>query len=98
MTRASAVVGAVLAVVALCTLSPPVAAATVPEDSQQWDCRVNGNRICGAGNDQDVLPGRYWDCGAGLCRADQLPAGLCRAVWNERVFPAVAVSRVMGGR
>ena len=98
MTRASAVVGAVLAVVALFTLSAPVADATVPEDSQQWDCRVNGNRICGAGNDQGVPPGRYWDCGAGLCRADQLPAGLCRAVWNERVFPAVAVSRVMGGR
>jgi hypothetical protein len=98
VTRASAVVGAVLAVVALCTLSPPIAAATAPEDSPEWDCRTDGNRICGARNDQDVLPGRYWDCGAGLCRADQLPAGLCRAVWNERVFPAVAVSRVMGGR
>ncbi len=67
------------------------------EDSPEWDCRTDGNRVCGPANSQGVAAGRYWDCAAGLCHAEQLPADLCRAVWSGSVFPAVAVAR-LGGR
>ena len=29
------------------------------EDSPGWDCRMDGNQICGPGNAQGVAPGYY---------------------------------------
>ncbi|WP_305781411.1 hypothetical protein [Nocardia nova] len=31
----------------------------VPEDSPEFDCRIDGNQICGPDNDLGVAPG-YW--------------------------------------
>jgi hypothetical protein len=60
MRAPSAVVGAVLAVVATVTLAAPVSAVSGPtEDSPGWDCRVHGNRVCGPGNAQNVPAGDY---------------------------------------
>jgi hypothetical protein len=60
MRAPSAVVGAVLAIVATVTLSAPIASASGPtEDSPQWDCRIHGNRVCGPGNGQNVPAGDY---------------------------------------
>ena len=60
MTAGSAVVGAVLAIVATVTLAAPIASASGPtEDSPGWDCRIHGNRVCGPTNDQRVPAGDY---------------------------------------
>lgn len=34
------------------------------EDQTCWDCRRDGDRVCGPGNDQLVEPGCYSDTGA----------------------------------
>lgn len=34
-----------------------------PEDSPAWDCRTDGNRICGPENAQRVVAGCYSDTG-----------------------------------
>ncbi len=39
-------------------------ASRISEDSSTWDCRVDGNRMCGPGNAQQVIPGCYDDAGA----------------------------------
>ncbi len=36
----------------------------IDEDSSTWDCRADGNRVCGPGNVQQVIPGCYDDAGA----------------------------------
>ena len=90
-------ISAVLVVAAGILSAPATAAGSPPEDTAGFDCRIHGNRVCGTGNDQRVPAGRYWDCGAGLCRAETLPPELCRALWSGAVFPAVAVAR-LGGR
>jgi hypothetical protein len=36
---------------------------TIEEDSPQWDCRVDGNRVCGEGNSQGVPAGDYGQIG-----------------------------------
>lgn len=36
----------------------------VQEDEPGWDCKVNGNRICGPTNDQGVQAGCYNDQGS----------------------------------
>ena len=41
----------------------------IEEDSPAWDCRVDGNRICGPDNAQGVTPGR-------LLRPELLPAAI----------------------
>ena len=59
--------GAVLAAVAVFLAGPPeIVPARVPdtraavlEDDPRWDCRTDGNRICGPGNAQNVPAGRY---------------------------------------
>lgn len=33
----------------------------IPEDSPAFDCRIDGNRICGVGNSQGVPAGVYRD-------------------------------------
>jgi hypothetical protein len=33
--------------------------APIAEDSPEFDCRVNGNQVCGIGNDQGVEPGYH---------------------------------------
>lgn len=40
-------------------LRPSVAYADPDEDSSSWDCRTDGNRICGPGNDTGVAAGCY---------------------------------------
>lgn len=41
----------------------PAQAQQVQEDDPSWDCRTDGNRICGPDNVQDVQPGCYSDAG-----------------------------------
>lgn len=40
---------------------PAAHADVCHEDQKCWDCRSDGNRICGPGNPQGVLPGWYGD-------------------------------------
>jgi hypothetical protein len=59
--------GAVLAAVTVFLTGPPdVVPARVPdmravvlEDNPAWDCRTDGNRVCGLSNSQHVPAGRY---------------------------------------
>lgn len=42
------------------TLAGPDDGVTVPyEDSPEFDCRVDGNAICGPDNAQGAMPGQY---------------------------------------
>ncbi|AHJ88558.1 hypothetical protein Jolie1_058 [Mycobacterium phage Julie1] len=34
-------------------------AAPIQEDDPAWDCRVNGDQVCGPGNSNGVAPGLY---------------------------------------
>ncbi len=36
----------------------------IGEDESGWDCRADGNRMCGPGNSQGVISGCYDDAGA----------------------------------
>ena len=51
------------AVIAMSHPQAPVDTTTtvIEEDSPAWDCRVDGNRICGPDNAQGVTPGDYSD-------------------------------------
>jgi hypothetical protein len=59
--------GAALAAVLVFLTGPPdVVPARVPnlgavvlEDNPAWDCRRDGNHVCGLGNAQNVPAGRY---------------------------------------
>lgn len=51
-------------------------AGHLPEDSDSFDCRSDGNRICGPGNSQGVPAGCYSDAGA------LVSAWPCRIVVN----------------
>lgn len=62
-------IGAALFVGAALTLSAGGVAHAAPagqvqEDDPGWDCRVDGNRICGPTNAQAVPAGCYADTGA----------------------------------
>ena len=48
-------------------------AQVITEDSALWDCRIHGNRVCGAGS--GYPPGRY-DRGALVAPWAITPAGL----------------------
>ena len=63
MIRAAAVVTAVLV---LLTGPPDIVPARVPivEDSVGWDCRTDGNRICGPDNSNALPAGCYNDAAA----------------------------------
>ena len=38
---------------------PDITPARVTEDSAEWDCRYDGNQICGPGNHQGLPAGDY---------------------------------------
>ena len=38
---------------------PDITPARVTEDSAEWDCRRDGNQICGPGNHQGLPAGHY---------------------------------------
>ena len=38
---------------------PDITPARVTEDSAEWDCRYDGNQICGPGNHQGLPAGHY---------------------------------------
>jgi hypothetical protein len=57
MTRI--ITAAVLSIAALFALPAPADAAPITEDSPAWDCRTDGNHICGPHNAQGVAPGLY---------------------------------------
>jgi hypothetical protein len=50
---------ALVAVLVFLTGPPDITPARVTEDSPSWDCRRDGNRICGPGNAQGVPAGNY---------------------------------------
>lgn len=56
-----------------------VTQTAITEDTPAWDCRVNGNRVCGPHNAQDVTPGCYNDAAelvaAWPCHVVTLPNG-----------------------
>lgn len=54
--RRLAIVTALISL-ALIGVATPAMAGT--EDSRNWDCRSNGNHICGPGNPQHLKPGLY---------------------------------------
>ena len=56
MIRAAA---ALVAALVFLAGPPDITPARVVEDSAEWDCRRDGNQICGAGNHQGVPVGRY---------------------------------------
>jgi hypothetical protein len=41
------------------TEDSPGGSAVATEDSPGWDCRTDGNRMCGLGNDQHAPAGCY---------------------------------------
>jgi len=51
-------------------------ASRIGEDSSSWDCRVDGNRMCGPGNVTGVIPGCYDDGG------ELVSSWPCRVVVN----------------
>lgn len=64
-TRTAVAVAAGAVVGLLAGLPVPTAAAEpgpgpfITEDDPRWDCRVNGDQVCGPTNDQGVAPGLY---------------------------------------
>lgn len=43
------------------TITIANASPAIQEDDPRWDCRVNGDRVCGPTNDQGVPAGLYAD-------------------------------------
>jgi hypothetical protein len=39
--------------------APDLPTAPIQEDDPAWDCRVNGDQVCGPGNSNGVAPGLY---------------------------------------
>lgn len=48
-----------LAALAALLTAAPAQASPIQEDDPRWDCRVNGDSICGPGNSNGVAPGLY---------------------------------------
>lgn len=64
MTRTRTRIAAATLAVSALFATPIATASATPEDSPAWDCRTDGNRICGVANDQGVPAGCYSDTGA----------------------------------
>ncbi len=73
--NATRIGAAALAAFALIT-TPNATGDAITEDSPAWDCRVDGNRICGPTNTQQVAAGCFNDLGA------MVAAWPCRVVVN----------------
>lgn len=61
------------AALALSTLTGGFA-ATVQEDSPEWDCRTMGNQVCGPSNDQGMTAGQYANGALVPWSASEVPA------------------------
>lgn len=59
MIRAAAALVAALVFLAGPPDITPARVVPVVEDGAEWDCRRDGNRICGPGNHQGVSAGDY---------------------------------------
>ncbi|MGE2717578.1 hypothetical protein ACQI4L_26245 [Mycolicibacterium litorale] len=57
ITRIAA--SAAIAFACVAGASAPAFAQPITEDSPAWDCRINGNGVCGPDNAQGVQAGQY---------------------------------------
>lgn len=60
---AGILIGTAIGIPAGMIASPAAYAALIEEDSPNWDCRTQGNRVCGPDNTQGVAAACYSDRG-----------------------------------